>query len=247
MFRGTTSISVWLLKGGKREMRRTEAITKNSGAYKALSIFLIISLRLTSVGWFGQRMGSPHTKPHSFPMFSVLILSQSLKSPVGAGLPRDLPGLSLETGHLFQETHHPFSGARHLSREPCVYFSALFALGATTVSPNLHGRLGLLGFQFTLRSIRYAGHPGTVGRGLRDRGECFSFSRHHFLSVLMLVTPLLVKLTVSLHSCTFSLNFSSEKRQTFLWSWGMWLAMNWNYSRLSQGVSLGTRDLYCKP
>lgn len=82
-------------------MRRAGAIINNSGVYKPLSMFRIISLRLTSVEWLGQRVGSPHTTPHAFPMFSILIFSQSLKSPVGA-VKTDSQASPLETRHLSQ-------------------------------------------------------------------------------------------------------------------------------------------------
>lgn len=45
-----------------------EATIKNSGMYKPLSVFLIISLRLTSLQWVNQRLGSPHTIPYSPPL-----------------------------------------------------------------------------------------------------------------------------------------------------------------------------------
>ena len=69
MHRGTTRISAWLMQRVQRKMRSAEASINNSEKYKVLSIFLIVSLRLTLLEWRSQKwaLHSPHcTLPHVF-------------------------------------------------------------------------------------------------------------------------------------------------------------------------------------
>ena len=147
-------------------MRSTEAIINNSEEYKVLSIFLIISLRLALDGMMEPKMGSAHTTLHSFPVFSVLILNQSLKFP--RLLARDRRLASGQSPAAFSS----LPSLQGVLDTHLVISLPSFLLGFTTVSPNLHGRLRLLGLQFTLRNI---GHAVWMGhkQGIKHHGWDF--------------------------------------------------------------------------
>ena len=98
----------------------------------------------------GPKMGSAHTTPHSFPMFSVLILNQSLKFP--RLFPRYWTLASGQSPAVFSS----LPSLQGVLDTLLVISVPFFLLGFTTVSPNLHGRFRLLGLQFILRCICHA-------------------------------------------------------------------------------------------